>query len=245
MKIKISYLWIPFLPIIYGMHLYKILFFLFLLMSIHESFHLVCAYCLGYKIDSVCIYPFGLSAKIQDFEYKNSFYEIIITVCGLSVHFFAAFLIPMLSDFFDLSQNFTQYLLKANYAILLFNLMPIYPLDGGRILRNVLEYIFSFKVAKFISLCVSLIFMPILFYFFNFTKMQIIFFSFLFIIQIFLFLYRFKEDVYAFYLHRYLHYRNRKLKFHHHNDIYKNRENFFVKEGKFMHELEFLSKHIE
>lgn len=245
MKIKISYLWIPFLPIVYGMHLYKILFFLFLLMSIHESFHIVCAYCLGYKIDSVCIYPFGLSAQIQDFEYKNSLNEIIITLCGLSVHLFAAFFIPMLSGVFDLSHNFTLYLLNANYAILLFNLMPIYPLDGGRIVRNILEYIFSFKVAKFLSLCVSMIFIPILFYLFAFTKIQIICFTLFFLIQIFLYLYRFKEDVYDFYLYRYIHYQNRKLKFHHHNDIYKNCENYLVKEGNFIHELEFLSKHIE
>lgn len=100
MKIKVSILWVPFLPIFYVTHLYKVLFFLFLLMSIHEMMHIVCAIQLRYKIEKVIVYPFGLSATIQDFEYKNSWHELCITLSGLGVHILAAFFMPALSFFF-------------------------------------------------------------------------------------------------------------------------------------------------
>lgn len=244
MKIKISYLWCIFLPLVIYTHLYKIMFFLFILMSIHEGMHLFCAFYFKYQIESVTIYPFGLHASILDFEYQNSFHEILIILSGLSVHVLAAFFIPFLnySDVFSVS--FIHYLYETNIALLFFNLLPLYPLDGGRILRNILEYFFPFKWAKGISLLLTLMILPICLYLFPFTLLQCIFFYIFFIIQISFSIVYFKYDVEAFYLYRYLHGSKGKMKIHHRKDLYKNKENYFLYKGYLLNEKEMLGRWI-
>lgn len=245
MKIKFSWMWILFLPFVIATHFYKVLFFLFLLMSIHESFHIMAALYLGYKIESVCIYPFGLSAQIECFEYRNSRDEIWITLCGLSVHIIAAFFLPFLCDIWSVSKVFSLYLIKTNLAILIFNLFPIYPLDGGRLLRNILEYFFSFKMAKLISLLSTFILIPIFLYAFPFTQIQRIVFAIFLMSQTILYLYQFNSDVHLFYLYRYLYPIKRKIKIHDRHDLYKNKENYIFEKGKIVTEKEFLKKFID
>ena len=44
-----------------------------------------------------------------------------------------------------------------NKTIMIFNLLPIIPLDGYIFLRSILEYIFSYKKTYYISLIISII----------------------------------------------------------------------------------------
>ena len=61
--------------------------------------------------------------------------------------------------------NYQEMIKTINYSILLFNLLPIYPLDGGRIMQLLICYLtsynLSFKIIYFISfivLCLITIF---------------------------------------------------------------------------------------
>lgn len=244
MKIKISILWILFLPIFYVTHLYKVLFFLFLLMSIHEMMHIVCAIQLRYKIEKVIVYPFGLSATIQDFEYKNSWHELCITLSGLGVHILAAFFMPALSFFFHVSPSFLSYMQNANLSLLLFNALPIYPLDGGRIIRNILELVFPFKQAKKISLLTSIIIFFICIFYFPFNKSQIFLFLVLFSFQYIILMKEYMQDIHSFYLYRYIQGCHKKLKIHHKNDLYKNFYNGIIKNGRIRSEKDVLREWI-
>ena len=44
-----------------------------------------------------------------------------------------------------------------NYSILIFNLLPIYPLDGGKLINILLSYIFSYKNSYIITMIISFI----------------------------------------------------------------------------------------
>ncbi len=68
--------------------------------------------------------------------------------------------------FFLIIKNYISYsdyiiFRNYNYAIIVFNMLPIYPLDGGRLfnllLTKVLPYKISLKVSIYISIIVSLI----------------------------------------------------------------------------------------
>lgn len=119
----------------------------------HELGHLFAGIILGYKPQSLSINPVGLSIvfdiKAEDYNEKIrkgnmlALKKMIIAASGPIVNFFIV-IIFMLFDlnFFYISREFIIY---ANILIGLFNLIPIYPLDGGRILKNLLHIIDGLK----------------------------------------------------------------------------------------------------
>ena len=52
---------------------------------------------------------------------------------------------------------------KVNIFLLTFNLLPILPLDGGKLLNNILDLILPFDASHKITLVVSFIFLPCIF----------------------------------------------------------------------------------
>ncbi len=56
---------------------------------------------------------------------------------------------------------------KVNIFLLTFNLLPILPLDGGKLLNNILDLILPFDASHKITLVVSFIFLPCIFLFMN------------------------------------------------------------------------------
>ena len=65
--------------------------------------------------------------------------KLIIAISGPAVNLLLVVLFSLLNkDIFSISREFLVY---SNLLICLFNLIPIYPLDGGRILRNFLHII--------------------------------------------------------------------------------------------------------
>ncbi|MDD3049366.1 MAG: site-2 protease family protein [Bacilli bacterium] len=244
MKIKISKTWIFILPVILSMHMQKVMIFIFLLLTLHESMHIICAHFLGYQTIEVCVYPFGLSARIKDFEYKNSIYEIVVTLSGLSVHIIMYFILKWISQQALISINFMEYLNMINIQILCFNLIPLYPLDGGRIIRNVLELLFVYKKAKRISLFLSLLLLLYYIYIGLLKSLSGMIICTFFICQLLWFFYQFKYTTMEFYLYRYLHGSFGKVKMHKQQDIYKNKTNIIIEDGKIKSEHEFLSHYI-
>lgn len=119
----------------------------------HELGHLVAGIILGFKPQSLSISPVGLSVafdiKADDYNEKIrkgnilALKKLVIALSGPAVNFFIV-IIFMLFDwnFFNISREFVIY---SNILIGLFNLIPIYPLDGGRILKNLLHIIDGLK----------------------------------------------------------------------------------------------------
>ena len=115
-----------------------ILFMLFAI--IHECFHLLAGIILGYKVKSMQIMPFGLSIcfKEKEEEYNtkirksniNNLKKIIILMAGPFSNIVIAFIF--------LSLNIIEPV-YINILIAIFNLLPIFPLDGGQILNRVLR----------------------------------------------------------------------------------------------------------
>ena len=138
-----------------------ILFMLFAI--IHECFHLLAGIILGYKVKSMQIMPFGLSIcfKEKEEEYNtkirksniNNLKKIIILMAGPFSNIVIAFIF--------LSLNIIEPV-YINILIAIFNLLPIFPLDGGQILNRVLRIIYGNFEAYRISNSINNIIMCII-----------------------------------------------------------------------------------
>lgn len=136
-----------------------IVFMLFAI--IHELGHVLTGIILGFKPKNIEVLPIGISAcfymQCDDYNkkinYANRFVlkKVIISCAGPITNFIIA-IIFYFFDFsiFNISREFIIY---TNLIIGIFNLIPIYPLDGGRILKGILHInIGKQKAEKYINI---------------------------------------------------------------------------------------------
>lgn len=128
---------------------------------LHEIGHLIAGILCGLKPKSISIMPIGFSIafNLQTDDYNTkvckgsilSIKKIIIALTGPVVNVvLAAILLFYNVEMFGIDN---QNLVYANIIIAMFNLLPIYPLDGGRITKNVLEVFLSrAKSVKYINM---------------------------------------------------------------------------------------------
>jgi Zn-dependent protease/CBS domain-containing protein len=112
---------------------------LFVSVLLHELGHSVVA--LNYKIPvtSITLFIFGGMAQIGA-EAPNALAEFWIAVAGPAVSFTLAVIFTLLRPLSAGSQQvwaIVTYLAYINFALAIFNLIPGFPLDGGRIFRAI------------------------------------------------------------------------------------------------------------
>lgn len=163
-QIRFSYLWLPALIVLPLFHVTKIVFFIFLILSLHEGAHVVVAKLLGYKMEKITIYPFGLSAEIPELGYGSLMKEICIICAGPLSQVLFPTLFRTLLQVGWISYDFCEYLNMINASIMVFNVLPIYPLDGGRLLQSLFHCLFRFRKAQRWTCIASLVVLSLLFY---------------------------------------------------------------------------------
>lgn len=143
---------------------------------IHEFGHFVVAKKLGYKLLKVRLLPYGaeLCGNLDEFLYKD---EIWIALAGPIT---SVILSLVIVSFWWINPNLYNYTLELCISSIvcgIFNLLPIFPLDGGRVLVSVLSLkLERAKAIKYASIatrcfaiCLLFIFFISVFYTFNIT----------------------------------------------------------------------------
>ena len=108
-----------------------------LVVLLHETAHFIVAKKLGYVCHKIKLMPYGavLDAETDDFSFYD---EIKIAIAGPLCNLFLCLITICLWWLWPVSFNYTEDFMLSNLVIGLFNLVPIFPLDGGRILLAVL-----------------------------------------------------------------------------------------------------------
>ena len=127
---------------------------LFLIIIIHELGHIIVIKLSGYEIDSVTIYPFGGITRINKLINSSLFLDFIIAISGV---LFQYLVVTIFLNILTINDNTRLLITTYNKTLFIFNLLPIIPLDGSKIIQNVLEHFFSYKKSYFITLITSVI----------------------------------------------------------------------------------------
>lgn len=142
MQIKINLQIFLFIIIFLLTHQFEIYVYIMLFTLIHELGHMLAGIFLKLKPRSLRFMPFGISILFEDYGYKKliSIKKIMIALSGPATNA----LIIILSIIFKLN----KLIIFSNLLIALFNLIPIYPLDGGRIIKEILKIKIDNRVAN-------------------------------------------------------------------------------------------------
>ena len=121
------------------------------LIIIHELGHTLVGLLFKVKINKIIIYPLGGITKFEMPININKYKELLILIAGPLFQYIAY--IILLSLFSNYSKMINYY----HFNILLFNLLPIYPLDGGKIINILLSEFIPFKKSLQLSIKISYI----------------------------------------------------------------------------------------
>lgn len=112
-------------------------FISFSVVLIHELSHLLAALISDVKVHSIVVLPFGMTLRISSDVIRYPKKEVLIALAGpVSNVVMLAVAQFFYKDFYN-NLNFLVFLV-VNWSVLLLNLLPVPPLDGGRVLRAVL-----------------------------------------------------------------------------------------------------------
>jgi len=113
---------------------------LFVSVLVHELSHSLVAIARGMQVHSITLFIFGGVSNLQG-EAEEPKDEFLVSVVGPLSSFVLAFLFWALQRPFTAPANPTGallgYLAFVNFTLGAFNLVPGFPLDGGRVLRSV------------------------------------------------------------------------------------------------------------
>lgn len=182
-------------------------FKLLLCLLLHELGHLFFVYLFNIKIFSLKLYAFGFLMNIDN---KNTKFIKNIFIYSGGIIFNLIFILIFKKEYLNIS-----------YMIILLNLFPIYPLDGYMILKNIISYIFPYKITLIIINVISLITIALLFVLLIPKFDWMLLFNFFYLIYInFKELKSIKLQYQSFMLHRFLNinnYKIRNIKFRYNN----------------------------
>ena len=140
----------------------------FALLFVHELSHAITGIILGYKLVKIEFYPLG-GVTILDLPINISLLkELLILVMGPVMQIVAYILL----------NKYFPYIRVYHYTLLIFNLLPLYPLDGGKIINILFNYKFNYLNSLKITYYISIITLVILFiyniFFFNINLLMMI-----------------------------------------------------------------------
>lgn len=129
---------------------------LFGIVIIHELGHVAAAKHYGWSVSSVQLLPIGGVAVVDDDGAATSGQEIVVALAGPLQNALMIGAALLLHKAGIWGSEWTDYWVKANVWIGLFNLLPLMPLDGGRIMQALLSRYTAYYRALSVSIWLSL-----------------------------------------------------------------------------------------
>lgn len=243
-KIELSYsfIFIAFSFIITGHFINFIIFFS--IIFIHELGHVFIAKLFNVKINKIIFYPYGGITKLDYLININIYKELLISIGGFIFQGIYYLLIYKLYTSGYIREYVYILFYKYHYSIFIFNILPIIPLDGFKILNTIINYIFNYNLSNYISVVIS--FLSIILFLYsnnNFNYSFILILSLLFK-NIYEYLHNIKYLYNRLLLERYLYnikYKDKKI-IKNKKHFYRNKSHYIKYNNHYLKEKEYLKK---
>lgn len=160
-KIRISIPFCILVATLYALDFGNVFLPAFVAIMIHEVSHIAAIRLTGASFDRIDIRAFGVSVNVPELIYMPYSKEIIIAAAGPLAGFLTAATALLAANVFGFMVP--RYFIGINVLISLINLIPVYPLDGGRIALSLSLKLFSMRAAYVISSVLSILSTGVLF----------------------------------------------------------------------------------
>jgi stage IV sporulation protein FB len=127
----------------------------FVFVFLHELMHYLAARILGFSGFDIEILPIGAVLKVKDLDEASAKEDLIISLAGPLFNLLVAAIFYTLFILFNIP--YLNLIYRSNLALGIFNLIPAFPLDGGRVLRDFFSINTIYRKANEISIRVSMI----------------------------------------------------------------------------------------
>ena len=160
-KIRISIPFVLLVALLYVMDFGSVFFITFAAVFLHELAHILAVYFCGGNIELIDVCLFGIRVNVPELRFMSYRKEIIIAAAGPTTGIITAAVGFATARIFNIS--FLDYFIGVNIAISCINLIPVYPLDGGRIIMAFSLKYLPVRGAYFICYLFSIISITLLF----------------------------------------------------------------------------------
>jgi stage IV sporulation protein FB len=117
---------------------------LFGIVFIHEMGHVAAAKGLGWRIKEVQLLPFGGVVEVDEQGNISAWEETIVALAGPLQNGIMVLFAIMMHKWGGWNNEWSSYFMQANLMIGLFNLLPVLPLDGGKIMQSFFSLLFNY-----------------------------------------------------------------------------------------------------
>ncbi|MEK8131359.1 M50 family metallopeptidase [Paenibacillus filicis] len=133
---------------------------LFGIVLTHELGHVAAARSLGWRVREVQLLPFGGVAVMEEAPGTTAAHELAVALAGPLQNVWMMAVAYALTGLGVLPPLWGEYFIQANAIIAVFNLLPVLPLDGGKVMSALfglwLPYQRTLQLASGVSLVFSL-----------------------------------------------------------------------------------------
>lgn len=157
-KINFSYYTLFLILICFVTGLIKEISAVLILIIFHEFGHYLVSYIYKWNILKINIFPFGGVIVYDDIIDKPFKEELLVTLGGPINQIIIFNIYYLLHKYFYISDSYFIILKNYHYCMLFFNLLPIIPLDGSKLLNVILNKFLNFRTSYNLLLIISSLF---------------------------------------------------------------------------------------
>ncbi len=143
-------------------------FIILLIILIHEFGHVFFFLLFDINIENIVIYPYGGVTNVNKKLHERIYKDILISLGGITFQLILLILFKILYFKSIIALTTFNMFMTYNSSIIIFNLIPIIPLDGSKLFFAIFSKFFSFKNSYILMIITGLISL-ILFILYNFV----------------------------------------------------------------------------